>query len=86
MTRTDLTTYTSEFRTEAVKVVLEQGLSLEAGAQRLSVPKVTLANWGKAARRGLTMTPASPPGSRSVAELEDEIARKPGGTTHCLTT
>jgi len=33
-----------------------------------------VANWVKAARRGATTT-ASPPGSRSVAELEDEIAR-----------
>jgi len=44
MMRTDLRTYTPEFRAEAVKVVLEQGLSLEAAAQRLSVPKGTLAN------------------------------------------
>ena len=74
MTRTDVRTYTPEFRAEAVKVVLEQGLSLETAAQRLSVPKGTLANWVKSARRGST-TPASPPGSRSVAELEDEIAK-----------
>ncbi len=47
MTRTDVRTYTPEFRAEAVKVVLEQGLSLEAAAQRLSVPKGTLANWVK---------------------------------------
>ena len=74
MTRTDLRTYTPEFRAEAVKVVLEQGLTLEATAQRLSLPKGTLANWVKTARHG-SMTPTSPPGSRSVAELEDEIAK-----------
>jgi transposase-like protein len=74
MTRTDLRTYTPEFRDEAVKVVLEQGLSLEAAAQRLSEPKGTLANWVKAAKRGSTAT-ASAPGSRSVAELEEENAR-----------
>jgi len=74
MTRTDLRTYTPEFRVEAVKLVLEQGLSLEAAAQRLAVPKGTLANWVQAARRGST-TPTSPPGSRSVAELEGEIAK-----------
>jgi transposase len=62
MTRTDLRTYTREFRAEAVKVVLEQGLSLEATAQRLSVPKGTLANWVKTAKRGV-MTPTSPPGA-----------------------
>ncbi|WP_413017676.1 transposase [Noviherbaspirillum sp. 1P10PC] len=47
MTRTDVRTYAPEFRAEAVKVVLEQGLSLEAAVQRLSVPKGTLANWVK---------------------------------------
>jgi transposase len=74
MTRTDMRTYTPEFRAEAVKVVLEQGLSLEAAAQRVLVPKGTLANWVKAAKRGSTAT-ASAPGSRSVAELEEENAR-----------
>ncbi|MBV0881863.1 transposase [Noviherbaspirillum sp. L7-7A] len=64
----------AEFRAEAVKVVLEQGLPLEAAAQRLLVHKGTLANWGKAANRGWT-TLASAPGSHSVAELEEEIAR-----------
>jgi transposase len=49
-------------------------LSLEAAAQRLSVPKGTLANWVMAAKRGPTAT-ATAPGSRSVAELEAENAR-----------
>jgi transposase len=74
MTRTNLRTYTPEFRAQAVKLVLEQGISLEAAAQRLSIPKGTLSNWVMAAKRGSTV-PAAPPGSRSVAELEDEIAR-----------
>ena len=74
MTRTDLRTYTPEFRAEAVKLVLEQGLSLEAAAQRLSVPKGTLANWVKAAKRGSTGS-TSAPGSRSVADLEAENSR-----------
>jgi transposase len=74
MTRTDLRTYTPEFRAEAVKLVLEQRLSQEVAAQRLSVPKGTLANWVTAAKRGSTAsTPA--PGSRSVADLEAENAR-----------
>jgi transposase len=74
MTRKNVRTYTPEFRAEAVKLVLEQALSLEAAAQRLALPKGTLSNWVMAAKRGTTM-PASPPGSRSVAELEDEVAR-----------
>ena len=74
MTSTNLRTYTPEFRAEAVKLVLEQGLSLEAAAQRLSVPKGTLANWVKAAKRGSTGS-TSAPGSRSVADLEAENAK-----------
>lgn len=74
MTRSKLRTYTPEFRGEAVKLVLEQGLSLEAAAERLSVPKGTLSNWVMAAKRG-TVSGAAPPGSRSVADLEAEVAR-----------
>ena len=68
-----LKTYTPEFRAEAVKVVLAQGLSLEAAAQRLAVPKGTLANWVAAAKR--SGGPAAAPGSRSVSELEAEVAK-----------
>jgi transposase len=74
MTKKELRTYTPEFRGEAVKLVLEQGLSLETAAQRLSVPKGTLGNWVKAAKRG-TVTGVVAPGGRSVAELEAEIAK-----------
>jgi transposase len=73
MTRTNLRTYTPEFRGEAVKLVLEQGLSLEEAAQRLSIPKGTLSNWVMAAKRGTAA--AAAPGSRSVADLEAEVAR-----------
>jgi transposase len=68
-----LKTYTPEFRAEAVKLVLEQGLSQEQAAQRIGVPKGTLANWVSAAKR--STDPAAPPGSRSVAELEAELAK-----------
>lgn len=74
MTRSKLRTYTPEFRAEAVKLVLEQGISLEAAAERLTVPKGTLSNWVMAAKRG-TACGIAAPGSRSVAELEAEVAR-----------
>jgi transposase len=64
--------YTPEFRAEAVKLVSEQGLSQEAAANRLSIPKGTLANWiaaSKASNR------PSAPGARSATELEKENAR-----------
>lgn len=38
-------TYTPEFRAEAVKLVLAQGLTLEEAAQRLDIPKGTLGTW-----------------------------------------
>ncbi|WP_431478982.1 IS3 family transposase [Massilia eburnea] len=67
------TTYTPEFRAEAVKLVLAQGLTLEEAAKRIAIPKGTLANWVSAAKRSADA--AAPPGSRSVAELEAEVAK-----------
>lgn len=66
-------TYTPEFRAEAVKLVLAQGLTLEEAALRIAMPKGTLVNWVSAAKRGTD--PTAPPGSRSVAELEAEVAK-----------
>ena len=68
-----LSTYTPEFRAEAVKLVLAQGLTLEQAAQRIAMPKGTLANWVSAAKRGDGK--AAAPGSPSVSELEAENAR-----------
>lgn len=45
--------YTLEFRAEAVKLVVEQGLSQETAAKRLAIPKGTLGNWGKNKGSGL---------------------------------
>jgi len=66
-------TYTPELREEAVKLVLAQGLTLEDAAQRMVIPKGTLANWVNAAKRGTG--PVSAPGSRTVPELEAEVAK-----------
>jgi transposase len=68
-----LKTYTPELREEAVKLVLAQGLTLEEAALRLAIPKGTLANWVSAAKRG--STPKAAPGSRTVPELEAEVAK-----------
>ncbi len=67
-----LTTYTPEFRAEAVKVMLAQKLSLEAAALRLATPKEALGNWGSVAKR--SGDTAAAPGSRSARELEVEVA------------
>lgn len=68
-----LTTYTPEFRAEAVKLVLAQELTLEEAAKRIAIPKGTLANCASAAKRG--SDPAAPPGSLSVSKLEAEVAK-----------
>ena len=68
-----LTTYTPEFRAEAVKLVLAQGLTLDEAAKRIPIPKGTLANWVSAAKRG--SDPTAPPGSRSGADLEAEVTK-----------
>jgi transposase len=70
---TKLNTYTPERREEALKLVLGQGLTLEQAALRLTIPKGTLANWVSAAKRG--NGPKAVPGSRTVPELETEVAK-----------
>jgi len=65
--------YTPEFRAEAVKLVTEQGLSQEAAAKRLAMPKGTLGNW--LASDKVSKKRPTAPGSRSVAELESENAQ-----------
>jgi transposase len=66
--------YTPEFRAEAVKLVLEQGLSVERAAKRLGIPKGSLGNWVTAANKASTST-LSAPGSRSAADLAAENAQ-----------
>ena len=44
--------YTKEFREDAVRLVLEGGLSAAKAADRLSMPKSTLERWIKVAKQG----------------------------------
>ena len=44
--------YSKEFREEAVKMVLDQGLKVPETAKRLNVPKSTINNWVKASKEG----------------------------------
>jgi transposase len=64
--------YTPEFRSEAIKLVLEQNLPQSVAAQRLGVPEGTLANWMAIAR---SSSKPSVPGSRSKEDLEIENAK-----------
>jgi transposase len=63
--------YTPDLRAEAVRLVLEHGMIQAEVAQRLSVPKGTIANWVAAAKHG--RGPVS--GAKSTQDLEKEIAR-----------
>jgi transposase len=63
--------YTPELRAEAVRLVLDQGMTQVAVAARLSLPKGTVANWVAATKHG--RGPVS--GAKTAQELENEIAR-----------
>lgn len=63
--------YTPELRAEAVRMVLDQGMTQAEVAERLSLPKGTVANWVAAAKHG--RGPVS--GAKTAQELENENAR-----------
>lgn len=44
--------YSKEFREEAVKLVIEQGLTVPKASRRLDVPKSTISNWVRASKAG----------------------------------
>ena len=62
--------YTKEFKEEAAKMVAEQGLSIPEIGRRLSIPKSTIANWVRSAKRGTLVK-----GKKLVTGEEMEIAR-----------
>jgi transposase len=65
--------YTKEFRLEAVKLVMEDGLSWGEAARRVSLPTSTLANWVKAAKAGKLGDIGKK--YRPLTEIEMELAR-----------
>ena len=64
--------YSAELKAEAVKMVVEQGLTQAETGKRLSIPKGNIGNWVAAAKAGLR---SGSPGEQSVAELARENAR-----------
>ena len=64
--------YSAELKAEAVKMVIEQGLTQEETARRLSIPKGSIGNWVAAAK---TTCGNSSPGEQTVKELASENAR-----------
>ena len=65
--------YTKEFREEAVKMVMDGGMSLPEVARRLSLPPSTLGNWVKAHKAGKLGEIGKT--QRPLTELEMELAR-----------
>jgi transposase len=65
--------YTKEFREEAVKMVMDRGMSLPEVARRLSLPPSTLGNWVKAHKAGKLGEIGKT--QRPLTELEMELAR-----------
>jgi transposase len=65
--------YTKEFREEAVRLIIEDGLSLPDVGRRLSLPPSTLGNWVKAHKEGkLTGIGAT---RKPLTDAETELAR-----------
>jgi transposase len=65
--------YTKELREEAVKMVLEEKVSVPEAARRLSLPSSTLRNWLKAYKEGRLGEIGS--NYRPLTDLELELAR-----------
>lgn len=64
-------TYTKEFKAEAVKLVLEQGLSIEEATRRLDLAKSTFGRWVREARVG-SVKRDTEVGAQSAADLANE--------------
>jgi transposase len=65
--------YTKEFREEAVKLVMEEKLSMPEAARRLSLPPSTLANWVKQYKAGRLGDIGK--AYRPLTEVEMELAK-----------
>jgi len=65
--------YTKELREEAVKMVLEEKLSVPEAGRRLSLPPSTLGNWIKAYKEGRLRDIGRT--YRPLTDIELELAR-----------
>ena len=65
--------YTKEFREEAVKLVVEEKLSLPEAGRRLSLAPSTIGNWVKAHKAGKLGEVGQ--SYRPLTEIEMELAR-----------
>jgi transposase len=65
--------YNKEFREQAVKRVHDEGLSPEAVAKQLSMPKSTLATWVRTSKQGKLSDIGKT--QRPLTEMELELAK-----------
>jgi transposase len=65
--------YTKEFRLEAVKIVIEGGLSIPEAGRRLSLAPSTVSNWVKLYKAGKLSEVGK--NYRQLSEKEMEMAR-----------
>jgi transposase len=70
--------YTQPFKEEAVRLVLQQKLSVPAAARRMEISDKTLANWVRLARRGKPLNSGAGSAERKagpVSDLEMEVSK-----------
>ena len=73
MERLPRQTYTKEFREQAIRLVLEQELTIPEAPRRLAMSDKTLANWVFRARHGRLAGLGET--RRPVTDLEAEVSR-----------
>ena len=71
--------YTNELKAEALKMVIEQGMSQQEVADLLGIPKGTIGNWVTKSKKGMSqIAPGTPSVSNVMAEnrkLRKELAK-----------
>jgi transposase len=73
MNRIPKAVYTKEFREEAVKLAMTDGVSVSEAARRLSISMKTLANWVRAAKDGKLENVGQ--NQKPPTEIEAELGR-----------
>lgn len=70
--------YTAEYKNEAVRLVLQEKLSVPQAARRIEISDKTLANWVRQARRGERLSGSAEMPTRkaaTVSDLEMEVSK-----------
>jgi transposase len=76
--------YTSEFREQAVELVIRKGLGLAEALRCLSLSPKTLTNWVRRARGGETPVAASTSGRETQASVcASGLSRREGRASNC---